>query len=50
MCIIPIMVGFSRIYYQCHYLGDVVVGGLVGFALAYVGGIYYPAYASLFRI
>ena len=48
MCVIPVMVGFSRVYYQCHYLGDVTFGALIGLSMAYLGAFFFKDFTMLF--
>ena len=46
--IIAIAVGFSRLYIGVHYPTDVLVGGLVGFMMAYLSVTYlYPKFRKM---
>ena len=36
LCIIPIMVGYSRIEIGCHNLVQVIVGGMIGGIFGYI--------------
>ena len=45
MIIVP-LVALGRIYYQCHYIGDTFVGGMVGLFIANVGYVHFDLIAS----
>lgn len=39
--VIP-MVMLGRVYYRCHWIGDTIVGTLIGILAAVIGFIYFP--------
>ena len=45
MVIVP-FVALSRIYYQCHWVGDTIIGGIIGVFIAYLGYLYFPIVAT----
>eukprot|EP00347_Sterkiella_histriomuscorum_P013123 403365927 len=46
MIVVP-LVALGRIYYQCHYIGDTFVGGMIGFFIANLGYLYFDKIAGL---
>ena len=48
MIVIPVIVGFCRVYFQCHYLGDVTVGGVLGLTIGFIGARMYNNFIHLF--
>ena len=42
------LVGFSRVYFRCHWIGDTLVGGVLGILYAFIGYAYFPRFATLF--
>ena len=41
MFVLP-MVMLGRVYFRCHWIGDTIVGALVGIISAVIGFIYFP--------
>jgi membrane-associated phospholipid phosphatase len=31
------LIAFARVYYQCHWIGDTVIGALLGFLMSVIG-------------
>ena len=48
MCLMPVMVGFCRVYFQCHYIGDVAIGAAIGFVIGCAGAAMYPVFFRTF--
>ncbi|CDW87079.1 pap2 family protein [Stylonychia lemnae] len=46
---LPVLVGFSRVFYQCHYFGDVILGGFVGLIMAYFFKLQFARYLWLIQ-
>eukprot|EP00347_Sterkiella_histriomuscorum_P015488 403356839 len=47
-CILPALVSFARIFYQCHYVGDVIMGCMVGLLMAVISFYNFNRYVNLF--
>ncbi|CDW79182.1 membrane-associated phospholipid phosphatase [Stylonychia lemnae] len=45
MFMVP-LVALGRIYYQCHYIGDTLAGGMIGFFIANLGFVHFDRIAS----
>lgn len=48
LCVLPAFVSFARVYYHCHYVGDVLVGAAVGLLVGFVGYYNFQRYLDLF--
>jgi membrane-associated phospholipid phosphatase len=44
--VIP-MVALGRIYFRCHWIGDTIVGGILGILYATIGYAYFPKFAAI---
>ena len=43
------MVMLGRVYFRCHWIGDTVIGSLIGIISAMIGFIYFPEMAQLIQ-
>ena len=40
------MVMLGRVYFRCHWIGDTIIGSIVGIISAWLGFLYFPDIAS----
>jgi len=45
MFLVP-LVALGRIYYQCHFIGDTLAGGMIGFFYANMSYIHFDKIAT----
>ncbi len=47
LVVVGMLVAFSRVYISQHFIQDTIVGGWIGFAMAYLGYIFIVHYAEM---
>lgn len=49
-CLLPLLIGFSRVYLGVHYLGDVLFGWLLGAWIALLISVFWRRYGERFHV